>query len=393
MIISFAIFACVIREIKVYFSYRKIWEDATMNYKSVPEPRPRIYDGALECELEDIFCVDRYRVNDPVFVIDFASDCVAFERFTEGENLDQLNEALREDCEVGLQQRQTKHVINPCVAMCDDKMAIVLLKADYCNMLHAKYVTNCSEVKKIRSFSSKGALILHYEACRNMQCSFFKVGLITSLKDKESIYSVCHNLFFVGDRLYLSANVNRSQYSALDVANYLTATTTLIKDIGCTENLNVYTKIDIHSPGNILFYIDRAIRFCTENWMGILVLFIILAGGKLKTGKFCVELPSFINLVDYFCNWENKRKIEKELAKQASAKTKEMELNNELKALEIDLRRQRLLRESRDVVKLRDQLGATPANGNSTDPQKVLDVVEKHTMDSTSKSGQKDSEK
>ena len=350
-----------------------------MSYQSIPEPRPRVHSSTLAQELEDIFYVDRYKFTDPVFVIDFASDYVRFLAFTKGENLEQFNDDLRENNDIKMRQSKSRHVINPCVAMCNDRIVIALLKADYYYELHTQHFMNCSEVKVIKTYHSTKAPTWINKVLCNRQFSSFRVGLISTSKEKEYIYAVCHNLFFIDDRLYLSANVNQNHYSALAVANYLTVVTNFLKNVGCTGYSTVYTKIDIHSPGNILLYVDRAVNFCSENWMGLLLLFTILFGGKIQTDKFYVELPSFRNFVEYFVNWEYDKKMKKELLNQAVAKTRAMELDNEIKAYDLEMRKKQMLNKAKELEEVSKQLNITTTNGNSTEPQTVLEVLDQHT--------------
>lgn len=159
--------------------------------------------------------------------------------------------------------------------------------------------------------------------------------LITRSSLLISLYGLVYPIFSIDDKIYLSFFVRQNHYSAITIGKFLESAAFLLSELTDIDPKGINAKLTLKSPGDIVLYFLSNIK---DNWMIILLLFILTFGGKYEAKDISIESPSIRNLIMSILDYKNKKRL-REL------EVREKELDIEKKEQEINLIRLKMEKE------------------------------------------------
>lgn len=355
-----------------------------MGYMTMPNPNDsRASKTAIEKQLKQSFRIKRFKSRYPILAIDFGKNHAEYCALLKGDRLDKLNCEL-ENQFIGNCSAQRKVMAkNIAIIITENEVALTEVQFTYIINRIERYITSLDNICLLETFRSRMVPSFIKEITYSEKFLAFQLGIIDDITLKETIYSSLYSLFYIDQRLYINANVALMRYPALLVADYLTSITTFLHSVGCTPHRKVYTKIDIHSPGNILVFIEDALSICSENWVGLALAFICIFGGEAKTPIGSIKFPSIRNFIEYFANWEYERKMKEEDIKQKEAETVSKYQDNVIKDQEIRKREYDLIRQAAEIQRITQELNIATPFSPQPDPKTMLNIVNEHQNKNT----------
>lgn len=347
-----------------------------MSYMTLPNPSSKASKTEVERKLKNAFQIKQFNPRSPILAIDFGCNYPDYCALLDGSGIDKLNSVLKRQATSkfdGWRKVSTKII---SVIMSYDEVAMVEVEFTYATINGKQHVAcafdNICLLQKFRYPYVPSCIenITYTE-----MFSSFQLAIISDINLKESIYSVLYNLFYIGRRLYVNANVKLIRYPTLLVAEYLTAITSLLQNVGCAKQTRVFTKIDIHSPGNILVYIEDALRICSDNWFGLLIVFVCIFGGEVNTTTGSFKMPSVRNLIEYFVNWDYERKMKAEALRQEMTKTLSGTQDIIIKNQDIQERENELWLQAQEMKRIAKDLNVPMPSAQQANLQAILDIV------------------
>lgn len=332
-------------------------------------------------KLVEAFTIYKYHSYEPVFFFDF-EDTNLYKQFIAGVNIDEINSTLcgadskKEELSSG--NKRTNNVL--CVVKSKSLISIVTIKAEYVKTQQKPNVAIICKIHTInllRSLNRPNAPSWVNYMPIGISYDLFSISTIRNYRIKHQVYSLAHNCYIADNILYLSIYMNKSKYCAKDLSLFLSSVGNLF-ELLCDVPVNrIYTQVDLHSPGNVLFVIENGVQFFKSNWQGLLIIFLLIFGGQISTDKFSIEFPSIKNFIAFFLNWKyNLRKKELEIEEQTE-QIASQKLANKKAALELIKQASLIVQENGETIKgLSQKMNAILSNDNAPNIEDILDILD-----------------
>ncbi len=161
----------------------------------------------------------------------------------------------------------------------------------------------------------------------------------------EYILSECYDIYNYCNTLTMTFRVQaRDKLGSLDISGFIFYATQLL----CLdEDKFISARMNLSSPGEILFQIENGLQFIEAHWKVLLGLAAILFGGSIESPSLKAKIPSLKNFVIDLIDSKRTREMKNLDLYEKREKVRGMELDNESKELdniskELDNRRKEI---------------------------------------------------
>lgn len=345
------------------------------------EKKCRDYYNVDLKKLEESLTVYRYHSFEPIFIIDFAGENDLYNQFISGTNIDQVNTMLCTLDQITNIPKSTYKVNKDilCVAIIHASISLTIVNADYVYIDGRKQQALCSihSINLLRSINYQDAPLWFFYIPKDFSYELFNISCVQNKRMKHQIYSLAHNFYIIDSKLYLSVYFSEQKYLAKDLSIYLASITDLFEVLCDLSSHQVFSQIDIHSPGNIIFVIENAISFLKENWSGLLIIFLLIFGGKFATDKITIEIPSIKNFIAFFLNLKYNLKIKQLEVEEKKEGVTAQKLTNQKTFLDNIEQASSIIEErGEQIVELSQKMKIIMSNDDAPNLQEILDILE-----------------
>lgn len=207
---------------------------------------------------------------------------------------------------------------------------------------------------------------------------------LSSLNDyAELILNACYGIYVVGNKLSLTFHIDSEE--KIDAISFSNFTSYLIYLFN-KENTDINLTTALNSPGDISFqFIFDGLTFIKDNLLYILVIYIMIFGGKIKSKKTNFEITGLLGHIKKIYKKIKYKEINE--LKYENEKTKQKITKKELEIKELELNKEfdQMIKKA-DELQLLDsvqKLNVRPANSNIIQIEKFIQDNEDNTDDNT----------
>lgn len=169
-----------------------------------------------------------------------------------------------------------------------------------------------------------------------------EANTVAVLKYSIPILNLIHNIYILGNNLYINIPCNSNVYLLKDISQLLTILNNLLEN-----NQKILIQTRLNSPGEILLAIQDAFKFLSENQISLFLIALVLFGGKFTGEKYSFETPSLKNFIDYLQNLGYEKALNQLHLDKIKEDLRKTKLENDLLELQI-------LKEKIEIVAIED---------------------------------------
>lgn len=309
------------------------------------------YYGINTIALSEAFKFANYEINDPILFLELYLPSY-YERIVNNNDISIMQELIdNSNCKgkiysikelTGAFAVETRNWSRHRLR--SKKIICLIKKSDTLNYSFVEVELGVRKVKQIRtlcSFDKSNMPVILWGLPRSYHTDFH---FINKNSFKVQLYGLIHFFFIFGNDIYFSAVTRSKRQSVFQIGSFLSNVSILFSELCDLNQDEINVKINISSPGGILFYIESGLSVLESHWESVLLINVLIFGGSYTNGDKVYELFSVKNLIAKIFNEKYNRKMRE-------YQLKEREIDLQKKKLEVEEEMIRLEQKKRELQK------------------------------------------
>ncbi len=191
-------------------------------------------------------------------------------------------------------------------------------------------------IRTLCSFDKSNAPFVLKQLQRSFLTDFH---FIDSESLKVQLYGLIYPCFVYGRGFYFSIFTQSHKHTAFQIGRLLSDISFILSELCDINEGDINVKVNLSSPGEIMFSIQSGLDFFKDNLESIVVLSLLIFGGSYTNGEKVYEIPSIKNLLSKLYSIKYDKKMKDLQLKEKELEIQEKELEIEEKKIDLDKKR------------------------------------------------------